>query len=265
MKQLIAFTIREILLSRAFRLMLLSPLFLMLGSFIFTDLFMLDLSKVFTDTVFASAHLLFFTFLMFLAAPFFARDIDTRFTYILLTLPISRNQYILARFMGVSLALILLATSLFISAAIAMQVVSSMWGSHVTVNNTEAIMLGIGLISLQYISLIAIAIFIFSWATGSAEILSFTFLICLLAWVFPPILTAMQDPELAEGISPLLLNFLEICYQLLPHLTGGEIATHLAHHLPIPSKDILYYTIEHLTYTVVLVLLACLFFRNRDL
>jgi hypothetical protein len=125
--------------------------------------------------------------------------------------------------------------------------------------------LGITLISWQYLSLIAVSFFVFSWATGSAEVLSFTFLIWLLAWFFPPVLVAMQDSEVAKTIPTYLHLFLEACYQLLPHLTGGEIANRLAHGQGLRLKETVFFLLEHVAYTMILVQLALMLFRRRDL
>ncbi|MFC1536941.1 hypothetical protein ACFL48_03895 [Pseudomonadota bacterium] len=265
MKQLIYFTIQEVLNSRIFRLLLLAPLVLMVVALTFTGLFMLDLGKVFIDTMFASTHLLCFTFLMFLAAPFLARDIDAHFTYILLTLPISRGQYLLGRFIGLCATFLLLIIVLIIVTSLSLELASSIWGSYMATADIGSMVLGIFLIAWQYLSLIAIALFVFSWATGSAEILSFTFLIWLLSWFFPPVLTAMQDSEVAQTIPPFLHVILESCYQLVPHLTGGEIANRLAHGISLQGKEIIYYLIEHTAYATILFTSALILFRRRNL
>lgn len=266
MRQLIYFTLQEIANTRLYRLLLMSPIALMIVSLTFTGLFMMDLGKVFIDTMFASAHLLSFAFLMFLAAPFLARDIETRFTYVLLTLPISRNQYLLGRFLGLCGTFLLLIIVLIIVAFASLELANIILGDHyMAAANFGNMALGIFLISWQYLSLMAVTLFVFSWATGPAEILSFTFLIWLLSWFFPPVLTAMQDGEVAKTIPPLLYMFLESCYQLVPHLTGGEIANRLAHGTSLQGKEIMNYLIEHAAYATILVTSALVLFRRRNL
>jgi len=265
-KQLIFFTLQEVINARLFRLMLLAPMVLSLLALTFTGLFMLDLGKVFVDSMFTTAHILCFAFLMFMTVPFLARDIEARFTYVLLTLPINRNQYLIGRFLGLTMAFLLLISALAVVSVLSLELTQFIWDDlYMASANAGNIILGIALISCQYLSLMAVALFVFSWATGPAEVLSFTFLIWLLSWIFPPVLTAMQDADVAETVPPLLQAFLEGCYQLLPHLTGGDIANRLAHGASLSGSDISLYIAEHTAYTVILLILSTLLFRRRNL
>lgn len=260
------FTALEVLQSRIYKILLLVCTLVPLTGIIFSNLFLVDLGKVYMDVMTGGAHLLALIFVLFLAAPLLARDIDQRICYILLIPPIQRWQYLCGRFAGLTIAFIVLMMVLTLCGLIGTWLfIDSNYAMHQSDITALSVPLLVFFIFFQHISLIGLLFFFFSWATGTAEIMVFTIAAAIFAWIFPPILQALQDPEVARQIPEWLQALLQAFYQMLPHLNGGDIALALAHGERIEMLATLAYCTEHLSYAIIALLLAIIAFRHRDL
>lgn len=259
-------TCLELLQNRAMRSLMAFLLLFPFASFIFTNLFLMDIGKVFVDAMAGLSHLVGIVYILFFAAPLLARDIEARVCYFLLTPPVSRNQYLLGRFAGISTIFILLLVVLSITGTLCAWLVLE---GNFAVYHSGLTLSRIAVLAFfqffHYISLLGIALFIFSWASGMAEIMLFTSLVTLLCWVFPPIIQAMQNPEVVKDIPLWITQLLDAVYGLLPHLNGSEIALALAHGVSIGAVPTTYYALEHISYAVIAVILSMWLFSKRDL
>lgn len=259
-------TCLELLQNRAMRSLISALLLLPFVSLIFTNLFLMDIGKVFVDAMAGLSHLIAIIYILFFATPLISKDIESRVCYFLLTPPVSRNHYILGRFLGICLIfitlLLILSLSGTLSAWLVLEDNFTIHHSGLSISSIPTLMF---FQFFHYISLLGVALFIFSWATGMAEVMLFTTLITFLCWIFPPIMKALQNPDVAQDIPAWITILLDYTYGLLPHLNGAEIASSIGHGINIPATATLYYATEHLSYAVIGALLAMWSFRNRDL
>ncbi len=242
--------------------LLLLPLF----AFIFANLFMMNIGKVFIDALAGLNHLIATVFILFFIVPLLARDIESRVCYLLLTPPVSRLQYILGRFTGVVFTFFALMLLLILSGTLftLLLLQGSLPIYHAGLESSTVASL-IFFQLFHYLSLIGITFFIFSWATGMAEIMLFTSAVTFFSWSFPPVLAALKSPEASRDMPVWMNTLLDSIYQILPHLNGNQITLMLGHGISVSLQEIAAYCLEHLTYTAAGVILAALFFRRRDL
>jgi len=259
-------TLSELWQSRSYKallvLALLSPLLAMTVS----SLFMVDIGKVYMDGIAAMSQLLAIFFLVFLVVTLLTRDIFQRVCYILLTPPVTRNDYFIGRFIGVAVAFLMLLLLLFASSALS--------GWLYLAEKSEFYQSGYAWYHLaqliffnyfQYISIVGFIFFIVSWSSGDTESMLFTVAILIFSWVFPPVLKAMQSVAVAQQTPDSVVLMLQWLYEVLPHLQGSEIALSLAHGMSIDSTAAVYYVLEHGLYALVFFLLGLLIFNRRDL
>ena len=256
----------ELLQNNAFRVLLLGALILPLAAFILCNLFMQDIGKVFIDGIIGLHHLFAWAFILFFASPLLAKDVESKTCYLLLCPPVTRNQYLMGRFIGILGMFVLLFFVLAISSAC---ITASLFDESYSGYMSGLTLLTIPSISffqfVNYLSMIGALIFIFSWATGVAEIMLFTMSVLFLSWLFPPMLSALQRPDLAQHTPEWNQLLIKGVYQLFPHLNGANIATALAYGKELPLPQITAYCIEHITYTALCLILASILFRKRNL
>jgi len=261
---LIRMSVLEVWHMASFRVLLLGALLSPLLAFVFASLFMLDLGKVFVDAVFACSHLLAVIYLLFLAAPFLAQDLKKRFYFMLVGHGVSRQQYLLTRFIGLATMLLLLLLVQAMSAGVAAWVCQGLWEDYASSLHPWLVSSGCMLYAVEYLSLIAVAMLLFSWVSGEHELLVMLFLVWLLCWIFPPVLMALQDPEVAEKMPEWMGYAIHGVYQLLPHLNGTLISLHLAHGDLLPFRQVLMFLLEHVAYAAVACMMAVRIFSRRD-
>jgi len=68
-----------------------------------------------------------------------------------------------------------------------------------------------------------------------------------------------------EQSSVMLYEFLQMIYQLLPHLDAATVSLMLIYGDEIPMSDVLLFCLEHLSYAGVCFCFAIWIFQRRDL
>jgi len=229
------------------------------------SLFMLDIGKVFIDLLFLSLHGWLLVYLFFIATPLLARDIEQGTSHIFLTLPMSRGQYYWARFTGITSGFLPLLLVFLISASLAFSFAEVTWVGYVQSSANASFIYGSLLIILPYISLSAVLFLIASRATGLPEITVFLFSVWLLCWSIPPVLGALQDTEIQNKTSPVIIMIIKGTNQLLPSLSSSEISLRLAHSYQLQPVQVIGYISHHLAYALLAMFLAIMLFNRRDL
>jgi len=229
-------------------------------------LFMIDIGKVYMDSIAAIAHVLAMVLLLFVVVTLLSRDIFDRICYILLNPPATRVDYYWGRFAGVALVFFVLLLVLLGSSAL---------GGFLYVENKDIFYQSnyswFNLAQLiffnyfQYISILGVIFFIVSWSSGDAETMLFTVSILIFSWLFPPVLKVMQNAEVAEKTPEFIVVLLQSIYEVLPHLQGSDISLRLAHGISIGWEQGLLYIAEHSFYGVCFFLLGLMIFLRRDL
>lgn len=265
LSSLIWLTLKEITGQRIYRVLLIFLFIIPWLLLIPTSLFLLDLDKVFTDMLFTTQHAWLSAYLFFLAVPLLARDIEQGICSIFLTLPMSREKYLWARFSGVMCGTLPLLLTFIISALMAFFFSSLTWPGYIEVSAGLSFTYGSMLIFMPYLALAAILFLIAAGATGSAEITVFLFSIWLICWSLPPVLEAMENSEVAEKTPALIGILLHGISQVMPDLSSSQISLRLAHQLPLPSASVFGYCLQHAAYAVLAMLAATSVFRRRDL
>ena len=264
--ELARFTASEVLLSRVYIILLVTSLLVPILSTIFASLFMVDIGKVYLDALSGCAQLIASCFILFVCAPLMARDLEQNICHLLLTPPVSRQNYLLGRFAGllVCFALLLLAVGICggLGAQLYIQELKLAYQGQIVFGTVFIV---IYFTFFQYIAFLGALYFFFSWATGAAEIMVFLASLMLMAWVFPPILHAMVNTEVATHVPSFIQGGLNWLYHLLPHLNGSNIYSYLAHDGGVPIMHAIWYTTEHLAYTAILLVLGIILFLRRDL
>ncbi len=258
-------TFKDLSGHRTYRLSLLAVLLIPWFLMVPASLFLIDMGKVLLDMLFTGLHGWLFAYIFFIATPMIARDIELGIANIFLTLPMRRTTYYGARFIGLLGGMIPLFTLYLLSSLLTIFWASHAWQGYIPNTLWLSGMEGMLLICLPYISLMGILFLIASRATGAAEISVFLVAVWILCWSIPPVLEALQHPDVLSKTSPWLVALLETVHQFLPDLTSSQISLRLAHELPLDIGQVLGYCAQHLSYTTLAWLTGAVLFIKRDL
>jgi len=262
---LIRLTLRELLHQRAYILLTVVALLMPWLLIVPMSLFLIDLGKVLADMLFAAEHVFFSCFIFFIAAPLMARDIEQKVCHLLLTVPLKRSRYILARFGGTALAMLPMLFLFLLSSCTALEVVAHFWPVYVTSGMGLSFLIGGLMLLLPYLSLLGLLYLISTASSGGAETLVFLLSAWLLSWSVPPVLAALQQPEVSAKIPAGISGLVTTIDHILPHLSSGQLALDIAHqHIP-PGIQLGAYALEHIAYMLITLILAMIMFERRDL
>jgi len=238
-------------------------LLICLADFIISDLFMLDVVKVSIDIALSAVSISGLLLIFFLGIPLLARDLDKRTIYMVICRPISRGEYILGKFFGFCLLLFVSTTLLSVFACATIKVMTLIYKSY-TPMHFSWLKIAVGLFSI-FVSLCvmqAVVLFFASFASGFfiTSIFSLvTYFIGQNIGSVKRILATVQD------VSPVIKTILKVASWIFPRLSAFDLKTMAAHGLPLKISFLIWNYVYGISYTAILLILAILIFRKRQL
>ena len=262
----IALTFLEVVQSRVYQVLLVMALLSPLFAYFLSSLFLVEIGKVYMDGVLAAVHFLSVIFTLFIVSSILVRDISHKVCYLLVVQPATRESYLMGRFFGFLVTLLILITVVgLVSIGAGFLIFLDEMQLYVAGYTWSNISLLIFLHSFQYVSLLGFIFFIVSWATGLAEVMFFSMLGLTISWALPQVLVLLNPEFGGEQKNAVLFEFLRTVYQILPHLNGSDISLALTHGASLSFSAISLYILEHLGYAGVFLGLAVWVFNRRDL
>lgn len=266
MLEMARFTLFEVVLQRAYMVLAALTILTPLASFIFANLFLMEIGKVRLDFLLAADRLIASAFLVFIAVPLFARDIGNRHCHLFLFTPVQRHEYLIGRYLGLLGALLILA----LLAAIAAEAIVGLtiWLEPEPYRHGIAWHSGLSVAALtfyQHISLLAGILLICSFATALPEMLVLGCGFLGITWALPPVLEAMQTAEVMQHTPFIVAKLVQGVSLAVPTVNAGQLGLAIAHGLIVPTSAIVANLGEHLGYALIMLALALHLFKRRDL
>ena len=208
------------------------------------------------------------SFIMLLLAVFLGgtslwKDIERRYTYSVLGLPLSRQSYLLGRFFGVAFFMLLATVVLGLATAAVVAFTSGAYPPErpIVWTNVAACVL---FTALKYIMLVAIA-FLFSSLSTSFFLPIFGTLAALLSGgVTQQVYEYLQSP--AGGELPLLVrNAATGLYYLLPNFSAFDLNANAIYGLPLSLSELAFSAAYCVVYTGIMLSCASVIFLRREM
>ncbi|UCG93799.1 MAG: ABC transporter permease, partial [Candidatus Aerophobus sp.] len=209
-----------------------------------------DRVKIIKDVGLASLSLFGAIMAIVMGTGLVYKEIDKKTIYSILSKPIHRYQFLLGKYLGLTLTLFIMLAlmSLIFLALVFFHTYKIEWN----------LLLAIFLIFLELSLITSIAILFSCFSTpilSSIFSLSF-YLIGHISWGLETLIQKIRP-----GFSKVLV---QIVYILLPNLENFNIKTEVVHYLPIPSQLIFFSTLYGIFYTLFVLTIAILIFRKRN-
>jgi ABC-type transport system involved in multi-copper enzyme maturation permease subunit len=209
-----------------------------------------DRAKIIMDVGLASLSLFGVLMAILIGTGLVYKEIDKRTIYTLLSKPIQRYQFLLGKYLG------LLLTLLVMLALMAVIFLVLIFLHRYPVEGSFFIAILFIFVELCLITAVAMLFSCFSTPILSTLFSLSFYLIGHLSWGLEALLNKIPQ----GGIKTLA----RILYTFLPDLENFNFKTEIVHHLPIPPNIFLYSTLYGLCYTVFILALAMMVFRRRD-
>lgn len=200
---------------------------------------------------------------VFLGATSIWKDIERRYAFSVLGLPLSRQNYLLGRFGGTALFVLITTTFLGIAAFVAVFYSSSIFPSErPIVWSTMALCILFD--ALKYILLIAVA-FLFSTVSTSFFLPVFgTIATFLVGGITQQVFEFVNTPA-SSSLSPIVRQLARYLYYILPNFGAFDLKVNAIYGLPIPVNGIFLTVIYFVVYVGVVLSAAAAIFSRREM
>lgn len=263
MLNLITITLKGIFRDRVFQgIMALTVLLLFIPSAA-----SLSMRQVTELSITLSLSLISFILLLlsvFLGATSLWKDIERRYTFSVLSLPISRSSYLLGRFFGLALFLMLTATVLGSVACLVIKFTSLIYPSDRPIV-WSWLVLALVFTTMKYILLVGVAMLLSTVSTSFFLPIFGTICAFLASGVTQQVYEYVNSPASDQFVSPFTKSVVALVYYLLPNLAGFDLKVNAIYRIA-PNFAGLGITFAYFcAYTAILLGSAILLFNQREM
>jgi len=258
-------TFKEGTRNRAFYGISLIALLLMGASFFISGMVIRDVGKVAVDMALSTVSFAGLLLVLFVGIDLMAKDLDKRTIYMVLARPISRQQYIVGKFLGISLLVVGTVFLLSIFAAISISAIKWVNPDYFPRFSWGLVFLAEAFIALSLILLSAMSFLFASVSSTSFLTLILTIMSYIIGHSLSSVKALVEAPQAAGiTVSPVTVKLVQAAYFLFPNLSLFDIKTQAAHGLAIPMTYIIWILCYGIVYICLVIVFAALLFRKKE-
>jgi len=263
MLNMMKITLKGIFRDRVFQgIMVLAVLFLFIPSAA-----SLSMRQVTELSVTLSLSLISFILLLlsvFLGATSLWRDIERRYTFGVLSLPLSRCSYILGRFFGLALFLMLVSALLGGAAFLAIKAASTLYPADRPLV-WSWFTLAVIYATLKYVLLVAVALLLSTVSTSFFLPVFGTICTFLASGISQQVYEYVHSAAAAETVSPFFRQAVTVAYYLIPNLAGFDLTVNAIYSVAPNPGGLALTACYFLAYTAILLGVSIFLFNRREM
>lgn len=258
-------TFKEGIRNRSIYGISLLALLMLVANFLISDMVGQDVGKVAVDIALSAVSFSGLLLVLFVGINLMAKDLDRKTIYMVLAKPVSRGQYLIGKFLGVTLLVIVCLTILSCFAAFSLLLIKLGHPNYFQRFSWQLVVLSYSFITLMLVLVSALS-FLFASFTSTSFV---TFILTIISYIIGMSLNdvkALVEAPQAVGImvSPVTVKVVQVAYYIFPNLSFFDIKTQVAHGLSVPSSYVLGVVVYFAFYTAIVLTLACLIFRKKE-
>lgn len=263
MKHIINITILGIFRDRVFQgIMFLSAAFLIIP--IISTLSMRQVTELSVTLSLSLVSCVLFMLSVFLGGVSIWRDVEKRYTYSVLSLPITRSSYLMGRFFGVAAFIALTAIVL---GAVSGGVI---WGvSSLTPPDRlivwENIWAALFFDTLKYILLVAFALLFSTFSTSFFLPVFGSIATFFIGNMNQDVFEYINSPSGIKAVSPFLRQLAGILYYIVPNFSAFNLKVNAIYGIPLKLEGLLLIFGYFVVYTSIVILIASIIFLNKEI
>jgi ABC-type transport system involved in multi-copper enzyme maturation permease subunit len=258
-------TFKEGVRNRALYGITLLALLLFGANFLISTMFMLEVGKVAVDIALSAVSLSGLLLVLFVGINLMAKDLDKKTIYMVLSRPISRSQYILGKFLGMALLIIITMIFLSMCAILSIQLIKMAAPTYFSRFSWPMILLALSFNTLSMILLSALSFLFASFTSTSFITLVLTVIAYIIGQSLSDVKALVEAPQtVGIHVSSVTVKLVQIAYYLFPNLSIFNIKIQAAHSLLL-SPSYIFWTLTYgLIYTALTITGAAVIFRRRE-
>ena len=249
---------------RTIHTIVLLALLLLISTPLFSSFSMRQVVQVAVDYNLSTISFIGLLLSIFAGINLITKDIDKRSIYTVISLPLSRSQYLIAKIFGLVSLIFFSLLILTIFGSISIKLTSYLYPQDI---NSQIFWYKI-FISIFYIYLkliiITSAVFLFSSFATS------TFLPLVLSFIFYFIGESIEEVKTfiegvgKERVNPVVKAVAQFAYYIFPNLSAYDLKPHAIYGLPLDYGNLLFVFLYGIFYTAIILTISVMIFRRRE-
>ncbi len=239
--------------------------FLFASNVVITNLFSIEVAKVMIDLVFAALSLAGLSLIIFLGIGLLSQDIHNKTIYMIIGRPVTRSQYLIGKFGGMALLLLVVMIILGALALLSFAACSYLRGSGLP-RNFSCITL-LAALGLHFLSLLVVlSISFFFTIVSSSMYLAMLFSACvyIIGNSIETIVKVLIKGEFVD-VSQSYVAVMKGISWLFPNLRAFDLKVNLSYGLPYDVNYVLWTALYGLMYVFLMILFTLVILKNRDI
>ncbi|MBE9503315.1 MAG: ABC transporter permease [Proteobacteria bacterium] len=257
-------TFKEGIKSRALFGILIMVLFMFAVTETLTDLFMRDIVKVAADLSLSTISFSGLLIVLFIGINLLSKDIDKKTIYMVISRPISREQYILGKLLGIAMLLIVCTLFLGILSSIPVYLSKLSYENPQSIFKWHIYFIAIAFIAMKLILLSSITVFFSSFTSTSFISLVLTIATYIIGSTSEVVKGLLEAKIEGVEISPAVAAVIKFVYYIFPNLSAFDLKIQAAHGLALPSGYILSTSLYWGFYIAIMAVAGALIMRRRE-
>lgn len=201
---------------------------------------------------------------VFLGATSLWRDVERRYTFSVISLPMSRSVYLIGRFFGLALFLLLTSTILGAVGCLVIKLASGIYPSDRPVA-WSYLVLAIGFSTLKYVLLVALALLLSTVSTSFFLPIFGTICVFFASSITQQVYEYVNSPTAEKVASPFLKPIITLLYYALPNLSGFDLNVNAIYGIAPNAFGLFLSVVYFFAYTTMLLGFAALLFNRREM
>jgi ABC-type transport system involved in multi-copper enzyme maturation permease subunit len=259
-----AITFLEGLRSRVFFGLFLLALGLFSATYVLSYLFPRDVVKVAVDLGLGITSLVGLVLTFFLGTQLLAKDLEKRTIHTVLAKAVSRSEYVVGKFMGLSLIIVCAMFILGAFAGLAAWTVDLLTADQYGGMHWPAFVVSLIAMTLMLVLLTSVIVFFSSFTSSTFVALGLTLIVYVIGQSIEEIKNFLASGAEGIAISPAFGKIVAVTYYVFPNLAALDFKSHAAHGLPLDASAVAWAFAYGTVYTAVMVAAAAWIFRRRE-
>ena len=233
---------------------------------VITNLFSLEVGKVMIDMAFAALSLAGLSIIFFLGISLLSQDIHNKTVYMIVSRPVTRGQYVVGKFGGIALLLLVAMVILGALALLSFVIGSALLqGSGLPRNFSWFTLLAT--LCFHFLSLLVVLSFTFFFTIISSSMylaMLFSFCVYFIGNSIETIVKVLIKGEFIETGSSYVALMKGISW-LFPNLAAFDLKASLAYGLPHNPISLVWTGLYGCAYVFLMVMFTLMVFKQKDI
>jgi len=231
---------------------------------IMTSLFMRDIVRVAASLSLTTISFSGLLMIIFIGTSLLAKDIDKRTIYMVISRPLSRAEYCVGKFLGLSYLIGVSIAFLGIISSIPVIISGIGYDNPLAIFNWNVYFIAILFIAMKLLLIASVIIFWSAITSSSFISLILTIAVYIVGSTNEVVRGFLDQKMEGMNITPLMAGVIKFAYYVFPNLSAFDLKLQAANGIPVSAEYFVWTSVYGLVYISIMVSAAALAMTRRE-